>query len=360
MFYLEKNMKIEVVEWSIDDLIQKERVINPKPQYQRTSVWSQTKKQLLIDSILRGYDLPKFYLRETPNDLHFEYEVTDGQQRMRAIWEYFNPITGYGLSDYTIGSDSMRGVKIDKLRTSNIDLYNQFLNFKLNVAIIKDATQEEIRTLFARLQMGERLNPVELRHAISSNLGNVIVSTVETHQFFKDSKISEARYKHQDYLDNALTASYYDCQKSVGATEMKLLYSELANATIPSMQPMMLVCQQVLNWMLSINQYKKGIFKNKWTFVDTFYLLYKNHNTIRIIHPQILAEGLSLFETKRKKHNKVPELLIDDKGSLAYDKDMYDYILAFKNGGSEKNNLRIRHRVFNNYFLKQQYIETNN
>jgi hypothetical protein len=31
------------------------------PDWQRQKVWSRPKKQLLIDSILRGWKLPKFY-----------------------------------------------------------------------------------------------------------------------------------------------------------------------------------------------------------------------------------------------------------------------------------------------------------
>jgi uncharacterized protein with ParB-like and HNH nuclease domain len=33
---------------------------NLQPAYQRSEVWSTEKKQLLIDTILRSYDMPKF------------------------------------------------------------------------------------------------------------------------------------------------------------------------------------------------------------------------------------------------------------------------------------------------------------
>ena len=350
-------MTIEVKEWTIQDLINKKSQINPKPQYQRTFVWSLAKQQLLIDSILRGYDLPKFYLRETLNDLSYSYEVTDGQQRMKAIWAFYESI--FSLADFVIDNFNTRGIKIENLQNDDNGLLGKILGFKLNIAIIKDATQEEIRTLFARLQMGERLNPVELRHAMPSNFGNVVVALVENHIFFNNCNIPETRYKHQDYLDNALTVSFYDCQRSVKATDMRFLYQELSNSTIDTLQPTLLKCNKVLDWMEKINQYKRGIFRNKWTFVDVFYLLYKNYFSILSIHPMSFADELTNFERKRKLNNKNPELLIDDKGSLDYDKDMYDYIQAFNRGGAEKNNLRIRHRVFNNVFLKNQYIEIN-
>src|SRR5437588_9340312 len=79
-------MKSNAQAWSLDVVFKRRKKINPKPQYQRTDVWNTSKKQLLIDSILRGYDLPKFYLR--PTQPPFDFEVVDGQQRLHSIWEF--------------------------------------------------------------------------------------------------------------------------------------------------------------------------------------------------------------------------------------------------------------------------------
>ena len=37
--------------------------VNTNPDFQRPAVWGLAQKQLLIDTILRGYDIPKFYWR---------------------------------------------------------------------------------------------------------------------------------------------------------------------------------------------------------------------------------------------------------------------------------------------------------
>src|SRR5687768_5768033 len=74
--------------WEIQDFIQEAANFNLNPKYQRLPVWKGTRKPLLIDSILRGYDLPKFYV--TVLSLHpNRYEVTDGQQRLRTITEFY-------------------------------------------------------------------------------------------------------------------------------------------------------------------------------------------------------------------------------------------------------------------------------
>jgi uncharacterized protein with ParB-like and HNH nuclease domain len=171
-------MKISAKVWSIADLYKLKDKINPKPQYQRTAVWQLSKKKLLIDSVLRGYDIPKFYLRETPNDIHYKFEITDGQQRMRAIWEFIE--NEFKLDEALIGNFSTKSLDYQTLKKSKSRL-KEFSAYEINIALIKEASQEEIRTLFARLQMGERLNPAELRHALSSNIGNTIASIVENH-----------------------------------------------------------------------------------------------------------------------------------------------------------------------------------
>ena len=55
------------------------------PDWQRGDVWDRPKKQRLIDSMLRGWKLPKFYFVKTSED---QYLVEDGQQRLLAIFEF--------------------------------------------------------------------------------------------------------------------------------------------------------------------------------------------------------------------------------------------------------------------------------
>ena len=61
--------------------------IDTNPDYQRPLVWKNSNKQLLIDTILRGLDIPKFYWKQIDEE-HFE--VIDGQQRIRTIWEFYD------------------------------------------------------------------------------------------------------------------------------------------------------------------------------------------------------------------------------------------------------------------------------
>lgn len=335
-------MKINSENWTIEELVKIKSSINPKPQYQRTPVWTLSKKIFLIDSILRNYDLPKFYIKRTSNDFIYKYEVTDGQQRMRAIWEFIN-------NEFKIEGKEFKNSEYVNCFFMNLskDIKNQLLQFKLTFSIIEQSTQEEIRTLFARLQMGMTLIPVELRHALASNLGNSIFSVTENHIFFEESKIINKRFKHQDYLDHVIALIHYKNKKDIKAPTLYQLYIDLSNSDHNDLFKMMRRVNKVLDWMFEINKFSKGIFKNKWGFVDTFWFLYKNIKIIDKVKYSNFSKDFQSFENKRKKYNSNPEELIENKDSQQYDKDLYNYIDAFNKQGALKNNVSIRNRVFN-------------
>lgn len=342
-------MKVRLATWKIKTLNNKRLKINPKPQYQRTSVWTIDKKRLFIDSILRGYDVPKFYLRETPMDPMYEYEVTDGQQRMRSIWEFMSDLEEeiYDLNKAIIDGKNVEGITYKKLGTFK----EKFDNYELNIALIDGATPEEIRSLFARLQMGEQLNKVELRHAMSSNIGAAIISVADNHKFFENSKISNKRFKHQDYLDHVVTFVYYNGSKDVKAKNIEEMYKELADSQSNVFNIYINKTNSVLDWMHSINEKHRGIFKNKWAFFDTFWLLFESFDQIIDVDFQLFVNRFKSFESKRLTNNKNPEILIADSSLPTYDKNMYEYIMAFKYSGNTKNNIIIRNKVFKSYFL---------
>ena len=73
----------------------KKRIDN-QPSYQRQSeLWNLEKKQLLIDSILNGYDIPKIYLHKFNKPkkirgIEMQYAIIDGRQRLETIWGFLN------------------------------------------------------------------------------------------------------------------------------------------------------------------------------------------------------------------------------------------------------------------------------
>lgn len=75
-------MKMETRSRAIDKIYKRRDRIE-MPDFQREEVWSDDRKRLLIDSILRGWHLPKFYFRKTDDG---GFDCVDGQQRLSAIF----------------------------------------------------------------------------------------------------------------------------------------------------------------------------------------------------------------------------------------------------------------------------------
>ena len=70
--------------------------IKMDPEYQRMGdIWNTEKRQLLIDSILNGFDIPKIYFHKysspkVENGIPIRFSIVDGRQRLEAIWKFID------------------------------------------------------------------------------------------------------------------------------------------------------------------------------------------------------------------------------------------------------------------------------
>ncbi|WP_181443456.1 DUF262 domain-containing protein [Porphyrobacter sp. YT40] len=167
------------------------------PDWQREEVWEESRKQLLIDSILRGWKLPKFYFVASKTE-PVTYEVVDGQQRLATIFEF--------LSGELSLSDKMAkefGSKHYKGLPDNIS--DAVDDFKIDFDIIEDATDEELMEFFQRLQSGLQLNSSEKLNAIPSKL-KTFCKNMAKHEFFKNKvAFDNKRYAHFDVVAKVAT-----------------------------------------------------------------------------------------------------------------------------------------------------------
>ncbi len=133
-------------------------------EYQRSDqVWPANARSLLIETILLGYPIPKFYLYQV-TDLRSRRtvkEIVDGQQRSMAIRDFFGG--GYRLSQ-VIELEEARGKTYDELGDQ---LQGQFLNYGLQHDLMVGATPEQVRETFRRMNLFTvPLNAEEQRHAV--------------------------------------------------------------------------------------------------------------------------------------------------------------------------------------------------
>ena len=180
------------------DKIYKRRDRYDIPEWQRQEVWSRSKRQNLIDTILRGWKLPKFYFLKTSDEgeEHEEFEVVDGQQRLVSIFEFF-------ANELPLSPSSAEDFHAEYYRDLPDSLSYRFDDYEIEFDIIEDATEEEVLDFFQRLQEGLPLTSSEKLNSISSKLRDFARELVK-HSFFRNKVMaSDKRYGHFDIVAKA-------------------------------------------------------------------------------------------------------------------------------------------------------------
>lgn len=128
------------------DLIEKNK-IDLNPSYQRYFIWSTDDQRELIDTILRGYPLPSFFLYFKPDG---NYEMVDGQQRTKTIYRF-------------IKGDITASKRFEKVTFSNID-HNKFLEYRIPVVILNNlAPNDSLNEFYVLInKKGVHLNLAEV------------------------------------------------------------------------------------------------------------------------------------------------------------------------------------------------------
>jgi hypothetical protein len=158
--------------------------------YQRPEVWSKDKKQKLIDSLLNGYDIGVIYIRSI-EDENYDYEVLDGQQRLRTIEQFIN---GEFKTDPSL-SPHIGKIGFEELK-DNTDVYVQWAAKKINFQKITRGDREAVAEFFLRLQEGMELNTAEILNAVVGRMREQVIE-MSNHGFFDKLGISDKRFRHR-------------------------------------------------------------------------------------------------------------------------------------------------------------------
>lgn len=130
------------------------------PDFQRRDIWKPAAKVYLIDSILRGYPIPKMYFRTTidPATQSSVREVVDGQQRLRAIFLFAD-----NELRLTPRAREFRGLRY---RDLDEDGQQRFLQYPFAAEQLINANDGQVLEIFARINTySVSLTTAELRHA---------------------------------------------------------------------------------------------------------------------------------------------------------------------------------------------------
>lgn len=172
---------------TVKDLVElrKENMATPNPEYQRGVVWNRGQQMKLIDSVMRGYQLPIIYLHDIKKVVagrtNESYEIIDGQQRIESL-RFF--VDG-AFRLYRVDEAAARfpnflqqqpcpwgGKNFAELPE---EFQHKLLETKLPIAYIQTDDLNEVRDLFVRLQGGAPLAAQEKRDSYPGQFTDFIL-----------------------------------------------------------------------------------------------------------------------------------------------------------------------------------------
>ncbi len=177
------------------------------PDYQRLGgIWTHEKRQLLLDSLLNGFDVPKLYFHEfvppqgTVGNMRYRYAIIDGKQRLQTIWAFIDGKISLANDFKYLRDDSVDAAGLDysNLAKKHPRVKQRFDATPLDIVTIRTSDIELIEDMFSRLNEAVPLNAPEKRNALGGPLPEAI-RRVGRHDFFaRKIPFSDRRYRHRD------------------------------------------------------------------------------------------------------------------------------------------------------------------
>jgi hypothetical protein len=350
-------------------------------EYQRENAWDLAQKQSLIDTIFRGWDIPKFYLwkvdrsalingypdgptknhyrgildrKQSQNDEldPFVFEVVDGQQRIRTILEYIGTrpkddfcYRGPWHEPFPALSDTpmARGKHYAQL---NVEQKISFQDKSLTVMVLQNATIDEIRDMFGRLQNGTPLNAQQKRDAKGSSVGRLARELVEL-PFFKQSVgFADNASSHRLVASQMLHLEKKDKIISCTSRQLDTFYEQYIKG-VP-LEPSVVVRTRKIVVLLG------KIFPTNNPHLNQNYALSLYWALSQILKTYDVPENQ--FPTVRENFEKLDiarlEALERDYGNKP-DDDIYSELsLAMSRGNTGLDGISTRHRIICQYLFE--------
>lgn len=354
MQYEVNHMIIKITplkENSILDIYSMKNQIDPEPEYQREgNLWSQEQKQLLIDSIITGFDVPKLYLHilpksDKPNSK--QYAIIDGRQRLEAIWEFIDNV--FPLADLKHPGkegSNMNGKRYQDLSFNHPKLMNIFNRYSLPVMLVDTPhdADDVIEDMFSRLNESVSINAAEKRNAMGGNIIKMIKDMTTEPFFQKAIKIKSTRYRYHEICIRLLFIEYRLRNKGIIDTKKPHLDKFAKQFKTSEISPdIKTTVKETLDHMCQVFHTKDRLL-NSQARIPIYYLLFreayrqKQSNTIS-------REKINEF-VKSVKQNKHTRIIIPDKENI----DFSEYDRLTIQGTSDASSIKTRFRIIADHF----------
>lgn len=222
----ERTVKTQTIEYDLETIVKKisKNIIKLNPDYQRKHRWTNEASSKLIESLILNIPVPFIYISqdidvdEEIDDDVSRFSVIDGQQRLTAIYNFFN--NKYELSD------------LEVLIPLNGCFYKDlppFLVRRLEERAIRclriDSTidQQVKYDIFERLNSGSvKLEPQELRNATCRGPFKELIKELSKNEcFLANANLSKGSKRIVKMEDEELVLRYFAVTYKDGYREYK-------------------------------------------------------------------------------------------------------------------------------------------
>ncbi|HJH30247.1 MAG TPA: DUF262 domain-containing protein [Methanosarcinaceae archaeon] len=296
------QIDIQAVQSTLDTLIKRlsHEEIDLQPNFQREqNLWNPTFKSRLIESLLIRFPLPAFYFDASNED---KWQVVDGLQRLSIIKSF---------------------VVDKKMKLNNLEFLTQFNNktfddlprnmqrrideAQVTMYLIKPGTPSNVKfSLFNRINTGGvKLNPQEIRHAISQGVNDgqaskFLKEITETDIFQKVGRVSGKRMLDKELVLRfmALKLTTYKDYKAPMISLLNNAMEQLGYAEPEKLNSLRTDILKALNLSYDIfgdNAFRKSLVKD---------------NKSKVLN-RALFEGITVLFSKLSENDR--QVLLENK-----------------------------------------------
>lgn len=318
------------------------------PPYQRNGdVWPLEKKQLLIDSIINRYDIPKLYFhryeREDSRKTGKLYAVIDGRQRLETIVKFIEGAFPLGddfvyLEDVSVDA---AGMSYSELAQKYPKIKSRFDSFSLPIVTVETDDLELIEDMFSRLNEAVPLNAAEKRRAIGGDMVKAIDEVAKHHFFTKKVKFSNKRYQHKEVAVRLLFIAHHQREGKVVDTKKPFLDSfatSFKSGKSTYVRSLKDEVNELLDGLTSVFIDKDQLLMAQ-SIVPIYMLVYRSLNTKGDVK-KFARTRLNKFNETRISNRQLAEL-----GGSEFDFELLEYDRLSQQGTNDASSIRERWRI---------------
>ena len=322
-------------------------LIDFNPPYQRLGrLWSKRQKQLLIDSIINDFDLPKFYFQFMPpqtGEFLYSYAVIDGKQRIETILDFIDgqfPLAEtFHFFDLSLNEDyaNIAGKYFDEIEEIAPAIIARFWQYSLTIVLMDTTDPDIVNEMFIRLNSGIQVNTAEKRNAIGGELSRSIHRICTESPFFRETiNTNSPRFQHHDLAIKLLMLQE-------GITDLS---KASVDEYVMSNRELTISCQRSIGLLISKLEDLSYLFMVKDPLLKKKNIIISLYSVLDRIPQGVVRDFLEFFEKQRM------EASLASKKNIPCDPALVEFNRLLQQGADKHHSIESRRAIMLQYLDK--------